>query len=271
MDEEIKFYKTDFKGFLINQSDINLFPKEYLPLLDEVTNLMLKNYSDNFVSLYLGGSIVRKTKAEKRILLVIIVNEPIDLIWLDDFKEYLSKKYNYSKIDFLFEKYSNIKVIKELPFHIKTKWIFISGKNISLEINDYKVDENLLFYREKYKSIINSILFFISNENLKPENIKSFCKTYMAHFILMGFELCMLKEKKYSDDIYTCYKVFLKYYPQYKKYIDEIYSYYKEPTDSKNEVIRIIGNFALWIFTNFDIFDCEKDLEILKNEICLKQ
>jgi len=87
MDEEIKFYKTDFKGFLINQSDINLLPKEYLPLLDEVTNLMLKNYSDNFVSLYLGGSIVRKTKAEKRILLVIIVNEPIDLIWLDDFKE----------------------------------------------------------------------------------------------------------------------------------------------------------------------------------------
>lgn len=269
MEEEIKFYKTDSKGFLLNQSDLNLLPKEYTSLLDEVTNIMVKNYSDDFLSLFLGGSIIRKNLKDKDIILLVVTNKPIDLIWLEDFKTYLENKYS-CKISILFKTYKNIKEDEEYKFHLKTKWVFISGKNLLLEINDYKVDEKILFYNKKYKQLIKSVVFFISNNNLSSENIKDFCKSYMAHFILMGFELCMLKERKYSDDIYTCYKVFSKYYPQYKKYIDEIYSYYKDPIDDKNKLIEVINKFPQWILLNFKIINSEKELENIKKDLCLK-
>ncbi|GIW21996.1 MAG: hypothetical protein KatS3mg068_1003 [Candidatus Sericytochromatia bacterium] len=267
MEEKLKFYKTDSRGNIINNIDVTNLIKEYKPLLDEVTNVLKENYPDEFLSLFLNADLLKKDK--NKILLLVITNSVIDLIWLDEFKIYLSNKYSCN-INILFQKYSKIKEEEELLFQLKLKYAFISGKNITSDVN-YKIDDRLLFYTKNYKKVLKSIIKFISDTNTNSDNVKFYCKSFMAHFLLMGFELCLLKEKKYTDDIYTCYKVFCKYYPEYKKYIDEIYNLFKNPIGDKNQLIEFISNFPQWIILNFRIINSEKKLESFKKELCRKQ
>ena len=86
------------------------------------------------------------------------------------------------------------------------------------------------------------------NDFLQKEKItKQDCQEITKILIRSGFELVMEKEQKFTTDLYLCYHVFSKYFPEKEQEMREILHLYLNPLEDEIYVKKIVNTLGKWV------------------------
>jgi hypothetical protein len=79
----------------------------------------------------------------------------------------------------------------------------------------------------------------------------------MKRFLRVGFELCAEKERAYTRDLYPCYQVFSKYYPEQERNMYQALDWALNPIDDKQRLTEFIKKFGSWLATRAEEYKQE--------------
>ncbi|MEZ4103239.1 MAG: hypothetical protein R3B55_01620 [Candidatus Paceibacterota bacterium] len=71
------------------------------------------------------------------------------------------------------------------------------------------------------------------------EDIKNKCVWLMKNILRSGFEITMERSKRYTRDLYLCYKDFSEYYPEKEKIMREVLDLALNPISDKEKILEI--------------------------------
>lgn len=248
------FYKKNDKGFLVNTTSIERLSIDTIDFLDKII-IEYKRIFPNLDSIYIRGS-AAEGKFREGVsdidTFALIEKIPIKS-QLEDLKETstrLSKIYKnciqvdlecVSKNDVLFD--SDYKFMQTV---IKIQSYLIMGdtyfQNSLPEIKPNSSLISLIFNLE------NRLNFAVAKiETIGEIEIKYWCHWTMKTIIRACFELVIDKVEEYTRDLYLCYTEFTKYYPNKKDICYQALNFAINPTNNKNEILKIIKQLGYWV------------------------
>lgn len=260
------FFKTDKDGYIINTADINNISKEWHTVFEDIKYTFQRYSHGKLHSIYLIGDFLsnRNANPDADVEIIIIGIEEFGALWLEEYIKYLLEKYPFTKnIEFIFQKYSDLMNSGLFKFRLKSKALCIFGDNILLKLPPYKVSSDIAFFSNSFESDLDRVLEGIQSEKEKDNKntIRNLCRYFTRITLTVGFEICMEKEKKYSDDLYTYYRIFSKYFPDKEMYMKEIYNLSKVPTHNLQILEEIVTGIGRWLGLKIRLENLEKKLK----------
>jgi len=212
-----KVLHTDSEGFLVSQSSMENIVQPWDEPVQELVEKFRAELGDEMHSLYIRGSLVRGT-AIKGVSdidgLVLVRGDPkdIDWSWRREFATELREKYPFVMgVDF--GKASVDSVMngehKVRAFLIKTLSACAAGEDISDRLPRVKPGRDALIARWKFEEKIRPDYFTEPDITLKHRT-----KWTGKQILRAGMELVMEDEQAYSRDLYPCYELFSRHYPE---------------------------------------------------------
>ena len=124
-----------------------------------------------------------------------------------------------------------------VQFMFKTQCVCIYGEDIVPDLPRFKIDMNAIAHSRSLKKDIQDTL----------EGNHS-CGWIMKRIVRVGLEICMIEEQVYTRDLFPCYQVFSKYYPEWEEKMRESLTIAIEPIhDSEiiNGILNTLGIFLI--------------------------
>lgn len=245
----------DKNGYLTNSIEISQpIQKEWQQPVRLCVQEIKKHLPNLIHSIYLRGSVAKCVAIAgiSDIDLVIITKNKIDhkysKEWIKPFEMKLSSKYpQVNSVEFM---------IVSLPALLDTSQPI--GLQVLLKLQSRLLEGNDVLsllppIKPNSGCFINIPIFSKLQTNLKntPSGKKNNTSWVAKRYIRTGFELCIEREKVFTRDLYPCYEIFSKYYPQYKHQMYKLLEQAIEPTWSKSELLYCINSLGEW--TNQEI------------------
>jgi len=250
------FFDLDENGFLINPSSKKKIQDEWLPVIIELLGFFKKKYSAYIDSIYLRGSVARGTavKNKSNINIVVVVDENCVEFIKNDKKiikiiDKILNKFDFVLgVDLIFVPLTSVN--EELWSLFIDAVPIYSVKDYHLPVFNKKISPGLLMHLNKletYGKILNDCDF----EKLEKKEICKICRCLMKILICSGMNLTLSRELKYSRDLYPCFSVFCKYYPEKKEEMEMVFNLFIDPIDDPIKIKEINNSFGAWILEEF--------------------
>lgn len=248
--------KTDKDGFIINESSLDKIKSPWREAVEEIKKAYLDNLKDAVHSIYIRGSVARGVAIEgiSDIDTLAIITKEIDRSWVRGVRTKLNKKFVFSTgIEFGFVNYNQLfEELFESRFLIKTQSVCIFGEDVSTKIEKFKADLNTSSqFNRKLKEVLNNAKNGISN-NPDKEDIREWCRWVAKRILRAGFVLVMDKEQVFTRDLYPCYEIFAKYYPQQASKMYTALELAINPIDDVKTIVSFIDDFGFWLEAEVD-------------------
>jgi len=238
--------EIDGEGYIENNLSLDNIQPRYQIIIDDTLEFYKIHFKEHIHSIYLRGS-VPKGKAIPHIsdldTLAIShteINENQHFFdRITSFRDEMSNKYPYlNGLEIDFKSLETARSDKMLQFRLKTQCISIYGKDIIKELPKFGVAEA---YRDS-KNIeegITNVKSWLKQENPK-EILEIICSWIMKRTVRIGFELVMEKEQCYTRDLYPCYEMFAKNYPNKSKEMREALNLAVFPTSDMDYMWKVL-------------------------------
>ena len=128
-------------------------------------------------------------------------------------------------------------LIVPVQFMFKTQCVCIYGEDIVPDLPRFKIDMNAIAHSRSLKNDIQDTLD--GNHS---------CGWIMKRIVRVGLEICMIEEQVYTRDLFPCYQIFSKYYPDWEGKMREALTLAIEPIlDSEiiNGILMSLGSFLI--------------------------
>lgn len=245
------FLELDGKGFLVNPTSLSKIISPWKEAIEDIKSEYIENLGiENIHSIWLRGSVAKGAAIENvsDIDTFCLTNKPVEelnIAWIKDSEKQILKKFKFpSSIEFGFKEYKKLEKASWKTFTIKTEGICIHGEDISKEVEPYAPNKELAnILNENLPRVIEQTKNYFKTTK-RPEFI---CTWIMKRFLRQGLILTLAKEKKYSRDLYKCYEIFSKVYPEKEKEMMKTLDLAINPTSNKEEMISILDSFGNWI------------------------
>lgn len=235
----------DEEGYIVNNLSLENIQAEYKSIIEDTLAFYKTHFNENIHSIYLRGS-VPKGKAIHHISdldTLAIAHTEINKNELrgriTSFKDEMSNKYPYlNGLEIQFKSLDKVMSTKMTQFRLKTQCICIYGKDIINELPKFGIGEA---YRDS-KNIeegITNVKFWLKHANTK-EALEIICSWIMKRTVRIGFELVMEKEQCYTRDLYPCYEMFSKNYPNKSKEMREVLNLAIFPTSNSDYMLKVL-------------------------------
>jgi hypothetical protein len=76
---------------------------------------------------------------------------------------------------------------------------------------------------------------------------QAWCAWMMKRILRSGGELIMEREHVYVRDLYPCYQLFSKYYPDQASRMHQVLEYALNPTEDLQQASELTGRFSDWL------------------------
>lgn len=235
--------QLDEGGFIINALSLDNIQAEYIPIIEETINLY-KTYFPNILhSVYLRGSVAKGTAVRgvadvdsMAITTRRLTKEEQELsneIW-----KIIEAKYDFiTGLEVFVVGLEEIESFKELQFLLKTQCICIYGEDHIAVLPKCKVGS-----KESYghSFTLEKDVKKLDKYREEGENEKELCSWMMKRLVRIGFELVMFKEQCFTRDLYPCYEMFSKHYPEKSSVMLEALSLAVFPKNNIQETDKVI-------------------------------
>jgi hypothetical protein len=248
------FYENDKDGFIKNPIENDYSNLKKLELFfEEIKKTFKSNLGSSLCSIFVN--FIKSKNNYFKVNIIVILNENISR------NEKLEKEINIIKDSFslvkscrIFSYLKNNINDKELAFNLKVNFICIYGEDFSKQIKNFRpTREDIDFNFQKLVYIMSQIQNTDFNETFVRETSK----------LLLGvcYELCIDREKKYSQNKYFFYKTFCKYYPDKEVFAHELFKF----LNTKNKIdmnlfVKILQKFGRWLILQHYKIILEKHL-----------
>lgn len=238
-----KFHDLDANGFILNSSIYPIVQKEYEEPIHLTIKYLNEKISDNIHSIYLRGSVAKGIAVHgiSDIDLIVLVGKSITseikIFLYKDLEKQVCKNFPFIKGIECHDQSLESLNKASVQFMFKTQCVCIYGEDIIPDLPKFKIDKNAISHSRSLAKDIQDTL----------EGNHS-CGWIMKRIVRVGLEICMLEEQVYTRDLYPCYKVFSKYYPEWQAIMTEALGLAIEPTKEKDkikEVLNSLGSFLV--------------------------
>jgi hypothetical protein len=259
------FFKADQSGYLLNEADFKYIKKPWLDIIEDMKQVFSQYIGDKLHSAYIYGEFAKgKTiKGVTDFWVLLVTKGQISIPWLDEYLEYVKGKYHplTSRLMFKPETLERVMASESYKFSIKTEYVCIYGENLAAKIDRFKADSRLCFKSIRFEEAIPYWYQYVMAKKDDPELIRA--TSYMLGNLMLhaGFEICIDKEKKYTTDLYTCYRVFSKYYPNKEPLMRQAYYFMVEPTSDAEEVLEILNSLGKWMMAIIKLNKVEGEIK----------
>lgn len=256
MKQEIKnigsIQKLDKDGYIINDFSLDNIQVGYINVLKDIIDLYQDHFSEYLHSIYLRGSVAKgqaipylsdiDTVAISNIKLPDEINKKRELIWKE-----IGDKYPFIKgVEIHFESLDNVMNSENFQFLLKTQCIPVYGNNIIETLPKFKIGKAAFAHSSTLEKDIKSVEEWLENET-DVEEIKDICMWIMKRIVRIGFELIMEKEKCFTRDLYPCYDLFSKNYPNKKDEMHQAIFLAVFPSDNKDLILSTIQSISSFL------------------------
>ena len=230
------FLKTDENGYLINPASKSKIKGKWKQAVEACVLEYKKEYGDDLVSVYIRGSVAKGKAVEgladlDTFAFVDLPDNKIDNSWRKKSKEKLKKKFPFCE-GFEITAYSK-KTIKDKNIKIiLIQACCVYGKEFKEP--KLKIGKSTILHGRVSNSIKHMKKVIVAD--ISKNKKKIWCAWFAKRILRTGFELTMTREKKYTRDLYLCYKTFSKYYPQYEKKTKEVLNLSLNRTSSSKKI-----------------------------------
>ena len=265
-------FHSDEKGIL-QKNNLTMKPPWNQPVLKSLDILLQESsFSQSIHSVYVRGSIARGTSVPYRsdVDLVCMVNGQIkqdDKLRTEQSLKKLRSLFPYvTYFDCVFYNIHSVKAYLDNPsskrkdplstnvypyyLQVYLNYLCIYGEPLVLA-PFYKIDRFLQENCIMRKSIILSFLYANHDEN----NIRHI-HLLIIKIIKLIFRQCVLltiiKEKKFAIDIYPCYLMCVRHFPDKKKELETLLLYLVHPPDKISTIKPTVEAFLHWMYDKFN-------------------
>ncbi len=253
-------YKTDKKGYIVNEANSRKIQPYYRKILKKINQLYIDKLGSDLLSVYIRGSVsVGKTKAYiSDIDSIAIIKRKLtrkNLLWTIKAANNLEKKYPRAGLVELtvisLKELLESKEYKNLRVYLKTQSVCLMGRDILPQLPKVKPGKKLAIYLygdlfkelETLKKIFSGGI--TDHEYLfQKRPIKFWCVWMNRTLLRAGLGLVMLKKPIYSQDLKTCFSVFIEEYPKYKEEAQQLLKWSIKPTNNKKLLFNFLDNFS---------------------------
>jgi len=260
--EKGTYLYPDSNGYVQKVVHAGLIQSGWQSVIDSVVQFYREQLGDELISVYIRGSVAK--------------GEAISFISdLDSF--FISKKIfkiqEPAKNDFIkamnyrFPFVNGIEMIgrdvgrlsdlrspkSRSDWHelIKTQSICVWGNDFSDQIAPFRIEEMFAHSYGIEKELSSFVLDFKLCDTVEDQ--KSCCTWIMKRILRTGFEMVMIRERKWTRDLYLCYQSFIKYYPEKSDLMRRVLHHALNPTVELTIIDGIIQELQTWFHEEIKI------------------
>jgi len=245
--------KLDSMGFFINPCNMDLVCPPWSEVVEEIKNAFLTYLGTKIHSIYVRGSVAKGTAVESVSdldMFAIVHDDPsdIDMSWEDEFRLLMSRKYPFvngiemgiAPID----KASGDSSVRALCFLIKTQSLCVWGRDLIPVLENFAPGRYLTDGIHDFEDNVRMITSNISGIEDKNQ-LDSICMWIMKQAVRTGFLLVAEQEQTFTRDLYPCYQLFCRHYPEYKAEMKFALQAAIGPQCSREELLCFLNEFGM--------------------------
>ncbi|MCO5144437.1 MAG: hypothetical protein M9962_15265 [Oligoflexia bacterium] len=248
----------DEQGFLVFNPDQSKLQQKWKDLLSEIVEeIYKKNFSTNLHSVYVRGTVAKGIAIDfisdiDTFAIIREGKEELQPAWSEETRNALLKKYSFATgieiIVIPMESLQKVKPLKTLnAWHrlIKTQSLCVYGEDLSSSISSVRPGVEMVSHLfSLYKDLPSQEELV---EAKKEGVLKKRCTWLMKRIVRSGFELVMEKEQTFTRDLYPCYELFIKHYPNREVEMRKALELAVYPSDDIDEINGMVNGLGKWL------------------------
>jgi predicted nucleotidyltransferase len=258
-----KIYKFDNDGYLMCYQDKSNIQGKWNKVLNNIVNVYTNSYKDQIHSIYVRGSVATGEAFDNvsDIDLIVLFKIKLNPVIVYRFGEFnlslnddIKKEYPFvTKIDlaphFIINHKKALNGVGDnydsIRFHIKHHSACIYGENIQKQISRYKSSSKFITTKNSQLEL-DLNLIKSKYEYLDSFDIKKYMTWISKRIVRYGYDLVKDELNIYTRDLYHCYKLFSKFFPEKENEMKMILEKAIFPTSEINELDEIL-DFGYWL------------------------
>ena len=256
------FLCVDSSGYVVPVVNESLIQPEWTPIIAEVVDFYKAHCAENLMSVYVRGSVAKGEAVDNvsdlDTFCVVSEDCKVPSKTIEAFGKILLEKFPFSThTEICFVKKSS--VFEDFPPRkrsiwaelIKTQSICVYGNSIAHELLPFHLKDMIghAFYLrrdlEKFKQ-------YFEEDAGNPDDLNSTCIWICRRVVRAGFDLVMLRENKFTRDLYLCYESFSKYFPERENEMRMILHRALHPTDNKEILEGELEKICPWLVVQIE-------------------
>lgn len=238
----------DTEGYLIDDNINVQIQRKWLIPVKQIVNLICNNIESELVSIYLRGSVARQCAIDNisDIDIFVITNQNISVgvkkLIMQSSNDLLICFPYVTRVDIGFHCKHIILKAKE-KILIKYRSYLLYGENLRNQIPSLKPGNDTAVTLTRLENELCKLSLELRKKIYNEGNSRLTCRWLAKRIVRSGFELVAYNEKLYTRDLYKCWEMFSKYYPQYKERMFYVLNLAINPTNKVDD-IAFMCNFG---------------------------
>ncbi len=249
-----RYFPQDSEGYIQNDTSWEYLSKPWQSVAQEILVSYQQELGLDLHSVYLRGSLARGTQVDgfSDIDTFALVHRPnlrwVKGAWQSTLETRLQNTFHLVKeVEIMLSSFDENmkKKYPALAMQIKTQSLCLYGPDYGQLLSPYRPSKSMMIY---YQWLDTDLKAFLAKEKINKKD----CQALMKGMIRSGFELVMIREGRFTTDLYFCYQTFGKYYPDYEPNMKEALYFYLNPIDDKKRLVSKIYSFGNWLVTEIN-------------------
>jgi predicted nucleotidyltransferase len=265
--------EPDDKGFIINQSNLDKIVDPWWLVVEAVKEGYINNLGDKAHSIYIRGSVARG-QAREQISdvdsLAVVHGKQPNLAWGAGLSKELAERFPFcAGVEIVCLPYDELlhaddNVNASWRMMLKTQCVCIFGEDLTARLPAYRPGADMVVHADDVRRPIERLsddlralaligklpfsarFFKFLSDGCRPV-VRLGCAEIMKRIIRAGFEVVMEEEGVYTRDLYPCYKIFSKHFPEKERSMRTALELAINPSSDPQEVLSFLDDFGPWI------------------------
>ncbi|WP_339466607.1 hypothetical protein [Pseudomonas sp. EA_65y_Pfl2_P74] len=255
-----RFLDQDTSGFILPLGKPVLAGTSWENIVAKARERYTKEYGKALHSLYLRGSVARGQ--------AIPGNSDLDMIGLLHYNAMRDKYLAWHHVDW--ENTFSIELNADLCFNVKPDFVVASmnrgflernnslpsilatqstciyGTDIREHLPKFRSDEAMMYYNGRMKLFLLDCYSRLTTDP-SPQSVVEMCRNITKAMIRCAFELVLIREGRYTRDLYLCCTTFEKHHPEKAELAWNSLRLYINPCQNISRLLSLIYEFGHWL------------------------
>ncbi len=242
---------VDDEGYLVSQSSQEKIIPPWDVVVGGIRDKYVEELGDKLQSLYMRGSVGRGNAIEGVSDidgLAVVYGNPknIDWSWVEDFASQATEKYPFvAGVDMMQQSYEAILSgdKKIAAFLVKTMSACVYGEDLGPRLPSVKPGRDAVVACWNIESKVSPEYLAKNSTITSAQKMRWVSKQILR----AGFELVMEQEQAFTRDLYPCYELFSKHYPDKEPVMRRALEMALWPTNDDEALRGLLNDIGPWL------------------------
>ena len=243
--------RVDEEGYLVSESGSDKITAPWDAPVEDIRKVYSEHLGDKLQSLYIRGSVSRGNAIEGVSDidgLAVVYGDPkeIDWSWTTEFAKATTEKYPFlTDVDIMMQTYEGVISgdKKVASFLIKTMSVCVEGEDLAPVLPKVKPGRGSVVACWDIERKV-SPEYLAENSNVTTAQRMRWSS---KQILRAGFELVMEDEQAYTRDLYPCYEMFSKRYPDMEPVMHRALEMALWPTNDDEVYRQLLTDIGPWL------------------------